>query len=92
MAHFYFNEKIHKSATPFWVWIAGCWNSSNILLMSCNLKNNCRLSRIFGDRFGGKDCGLYPYNPSAEEVGGLEVFLYEAAQNLELFKYSRFKK
>jgi hypothetical protein len=31
--------------------------------------------------FGGKDCGLCPYNPAVEEVGGLEVFLYEAAQN-----------
>jgi hypothetical protein len=26
-----------------------------------------------------------PYNPSAEEVGGLDVFLSEAAQNFELF-------
>jgi hypothetical protein len=40
---------------------------------------------MFGDLSGGKDCGLCPYNSSAEEVGGLEVFLYEAA----LFKYSR---
>jgi hypothetical protein len=28
---------------------------------------------------------LCTYNPSAEEVEGLEVFLYEAAQNFELF-------
>jgi hypothetical protein len=35
--------------------------------------------------FGGKDCGLCPYNPSAEDVGGLEVYLHEAAQNFELF-------
>jgi hypothetical protein len=34
---------------------------------------------IFGDRFGGKDCGLCPYNPSVEEVGGLDEFLYEVA-------------
>ncbi len=26
-------------------------------------------------------CGLCPYNPSAKEVGGLDGFLYEAAQN-----------
>jgi hypothetical protein len=30
----------------------------------------------------GKDC---PCNPSAEEVGGLDGFLYEAAQNFEVF-------
>ncbi len=67
------------------VWIAGCWNSSNILLTSRYTKNNCLLSRIFGDLFDGKDCDFCPYNPSPEEVGGLEVFLYEAAQNFELF-------
>jgi hypothetical protein len=39
------------------------------------------ISRIFRGRFGGKDCGLGPYNPSAKEVGGLKVFLYAAAQN-----------
>jgi hypothetical protein len=32
-----------------------------------------------------KDCGLCPFNLSAEEVGGLELFLYETAQNFELF-------
>ncbi len=36
------------------VWIAGCWNSSIILLMSRNPKNNCWLFHIFRDRFGGK--------------------------------------
>ncbi len=32
--------------------------------------------RIFGDRLFGKDCDLRTLNPSAEEVRGLEVFLY----------------
>ncbi len=36
-----------------------------------------------------KDFGLCPYNPSAEEVGGLEVFLYEATQNFKLFSTIR---
>jgi hypothetical protein len=40
---------------------------------------------FFGNWFVGKDCSLYPYNPSAKEVGGLEVFLYEAAQKFKLF-------
>ncbi len=35
--------------------------------------------------FGGKDRGLCLYNLSAEEVGGLDGFLYEAAQNFEVF-------
>jgi hypothetical protein len=39
-----------------------------------------------------KDSCLCPYNQSAEDVGGLDGFLYEAAQNFEvLFKYSRLK-
>jgi hypothetical protein len=59
--------------------IEGCWNSSNIP------KNNCRLSLSFEERFDEKDYGLCPYNPSAEQVGGLEVFLNEAAKNFELF-------
>ncbi len=39
----------------------------------------------FGTRFGRKDCGLSPNNPSAEEVGGLDGFLNEVAQNIEEF-------
>jgi hypothetical protein len=46
-------------------------------------KNNFRLSRILGSLFGGKDCSLCPYNPSAEEVGGFYEFLYEVAQNFD---------
>jgi len=37
---------------------------------------------MLGAGFGGKDCGLCQYNPSAEEVGGCwDGFLYEMAQN-----------
>ena len=53
------------------VWIADCWFSSNILLTSRNPKNNCWLSRIFGARFGGKDRGLWPYNPWSQQGGWL---------------------
>jgi hypothetical protein len=49
------------------------------------------LSCVLGDGFSGKDCRLCPFNPSAKEVGGLEVFLYEAAQNLELFQIFKIK-
>ncbi len=63
---------------------AGCWNSSIILLINHNPKNNCWLYRFFRDRFGEKVYGLCPYNPSAEEVGRLDVSLYEAAHNFEI--------
>ncbi len=69
----------------FLVWIAGCWNSSNILHMSHNPKNNYWLSRIFGAQFGGKDWCLCPDNPSAEKVVDLDGFLYEGAQNFKVF-------
>jgi hypothetical protein len=32
-----------------------------------------------------KKLQFVPITPSVEEVGGLELFLYEAAQNFELF-------
>jgi hypothetical protein len=35
--------------------------------------------------FWSPDCGLCPYNQSAEEVGGLHGFLYEVAQNFGAF-------
>jgi hypothetical protein len=42
------------------------------------------LSRIYGIRFGEKDCGLSTYKPWTEQAGGLEAFLHGAAQNLEV--------
>jgi hypothetical protein len=32
-----------------------------------------------------KDCGLWQYNPWSQQVGGLYAFLYESAQNFEVF-------
>ncbi len=63
------------------VWIAEWWN---FLLASRNRKNNWYLSRIFGARFGEKDRGLSTCKPWTEQAGGLEAFLYEAAQNFEV--------
>ncbi len=55
--------------------IAGCYNSSDLLLTSRSPKERCILSvTFFGDWFIEK---------RAEEVGRLEVFLYEADQNFE---------
>ncbi len=73
------------------VCIAGRWNSSNILLMRRSPKNNCRLSHISGARFDKKNCGLCPSNLSAEKVGGLDGFLYDVAQNFEVFQIFKIK-
>jgi hypothetical protein len=47
------------------------------------------LTLTFEARFGRKDCGLYPYKPSAEELGRIDGFLYEAAQKFEVFSNIR---
>jgi hypothetical protein len=39
---------------------------------------------IFADWFVEKEGGLRTHNPSAEEEGGLEAFLYLTDQNFEL--------
>ncbi len=64
-----FVEKIRKrAALIFLVWIAACWNSSNILLTGHNPQNNRWLSGIYGARFGCKDRGLCPYKPSSRRI------------------------
>ncbi len=64
------------------VWIAGCWNSSNILLTSRNLKkNNCWLSRIFEARFGGKRARFVRILIVIQTSRQLDSYLYETAQN-----------
>jgi hypothetical protein len=52
-------------------------------------KMYCIVPAFFGDQFRGKYDGLCTLNSPAEEVGGLEVFLYEAALNFELFSKSQ---
>ncbi len=52
------------------------------------MKKSASVLHYFGldcGMFGRKDRGSYLYNVCAEEVGGLEAFLYEAAQNFEVF-------
>ncbi len=79
LTHFYLMKKSAKGL-HYLVWIAGCWNSS---VTSRNPQNNCCLSRISGARYGGKDCGLCTYKPWSDQAGGLEAFLYLAAQNFK---------
>jgi hypothetical protein len=38
---------------------------------------------VFGDRFVEKERDLPTYNPTAEEVGGLEVLLYQVDHNFK---------
>jgi hypothetical protein len=80
---FLFYEKIRKSAALFWFGLPDV----GILQLFCSrgvlqrrIVNNLH---IF---VGGKDCGLCPYNPSAEEVGGLYGFLYEALKSFQIFE------
>ncbi len=71
LAHFFY-EKNRQRIKLFW--IAGCWNSS---LTSRNPKNNCCLSRIFWERFGGKNRGLCTYKPvirTSRRIRGIFVF------------------
>jgi hypothetical protein len=84
LSHFYLPKNSPKCSAIL-VWLADCWFSSNILLTGRNPKNNFWLCRIFGARFGGKDCSLCPYNPWSQQGGWLEAFLYEAAQTFEVF-------
>jgi hypothetical protein len=66
------------------VWIAGCWNSSNILLANRNPKNNCLLSAFLeqGTVVNIAVCAHTNRDPNKQEVG---FFLYEAAQNFKVF-------
>ncbi len=78
LAHFYLMKKSAKVLNnPL---SAPVYEASN---RPPNIK--CIVPAFFGDRFRGKYDGLCTLNSPAEEVGGLEVFLYEAALNFELF-------
>ncbi len=79
-----------KCCTIF-VWMAGCWNSSNILLTSRYPKNICWLSRIFGARFGVKDHGLCPWT---EQAGGWINFWMKRLRTFKSFQIfkTKFKK
>ncbi len=72
----------------FLVRISEWWSSS---LSSRNPKANWCLSRIFRVRFGEKDHGLSTCKPWTEQAGGLEAFLYGAAQNFELLSNNKIK-
>ncbi len=63
-----------------------CKSSSEPVLTPNRPPNiKCIFPAFFGDRLGGKDGCLGTHNSPTEEEGCLEVFLYEAAKNSELF-------
>jgi hypothetical protein len=72
------------------VWIAGC--SSYIQLASRHPKESfihyfpVFLEDRFVEKEGSFRVVIVTYNPTAEEVGGLEVFSYQADQNFEGLK------
>jgi hypothetical protein len=55
-----FDEKIHQSAALFWCGLRPCGMLEffKYVLTSRNPKTNVDFPAFFGDRFGGKDCGL----------------------------------
>ncbi len=69
------------------VWIAECWNSSIILLISHPPKNNCWLSHIFGVLFGRKL--IHPVCQRSRRIRW--VFEWSGPEVWSLFKYSRLK-
>jgi hypothetical protein len=54
---------LQNTVSNLWSELCG---QGNILLTSRNPKNNCWLSRVFGARYGRKDCDLCPYNLCAK--------------------------
>ncbi len=81
LAHFYLMKKYAKGLHYFGL---DC-GMLEFFTHEPYFKNNCCLSHIFGARFGGKDRGLCTYKPWSEQAGGLDAFLYLAAQNFEIF-------
>jgi hypothetical protein len=86
-----FYKKNPPKCCTILVWSAGCWNSSNILPMTCNPKKNCWLFCIFGARFDGKYCGLCPYKPWSKQAEGWIHFCMKRLRTLKSFKIFKMK-
>jgi hypothetical protein len=68
MAHFYLMKKSAKVLHYFGL-DCGLLEFFKYSAYELSSKHKMYSSRTFGDRFGGKSCGLCTYNPPAEEVG-----------------------
>jgi hypothetical protein len=82
LAHFYLMKNPPKWCTIL-VWIAGCWNSLNIVLTSRNPKNNCWLLH-FWSMVWRKRSKFVPIQTVIQTSRMLDSFLYESAQNFEV--------
>jgi hypothetical protein len=80
-------KKIHQKAAIFWFELRDVGILQMFYLEAVLQRTIVDISRIFGTWFGGKDCWFVPIysNSSVEEIGGLDGFLFEAAQNVEVF-------
>jgi hypothetical protein len=71
LAHFLLDEKIRQN--PETLYSPLLWETQT---PNSPLNIKFIVPAFFGDRFVEKDGGLRTYNLSAEEIGGLKVFLY----------------
>jgi hypothetical protein len=82
LAHFYLLKNLPKGSTIL-VWIAGCWNSSNNLHPSCKTIVDFLAFLEYGAEEKIAVCAHT--NLDLNKRGGWILFLYEAAQNFEVF-------
>jgi hypothetical protein len=77
-----FDEKIRQSSALLWF---GLRNDGILYLQAAVPRTIVDSPAFLEHGLAWKDRGLWPYNPWSQQGGWLEAFLYEAAQNFELF-------
>ncbi len=80
LAHLLFDEKIHQSA-PLFRFRLRAVRILQIFTRQAGLQRTIADSPAFWEH----GLRLCPHNPSVEEIEGLDGFLYEAAENFEVF-------
>ncbi len=82
-----FDNKIRQSACTILVWFAGCWNFKKYSTHKPQSKEQFGPFRIFGARFGvwRKRSRFVPIQTVIRTSRRLDSFMYEAAQNFEVF-------
>jgi hypothetical protein len=73
------DEKIRQSAALFWFGLRDVGIFQIFYTHEPSSKEQLMTLPHFGTRFDRKSYDLSPYNPSDEDVGGLDGFLYETA-------------
>jgi hypothetical protein len=80
-----FDEKICQTAALFWFGLQDVRIPEIFYSLAVLQRTIVDSPAFLEPGFGIKDCGLCPYNPSAKEVREVERFLYESAQDFEVF-------